>query len=170
MKSKNVLLKEIQKFSGNVLGIGNISDDIVNKLNKNDSVTELNILSNKSYDIGSSTGKGRKISIKNIRKLRKKHINYLLVDYDKIDEYLSTFVKDSIFITKDYIYFVSNNKKIEKLYNRYNVDIKELKTSDKTIFVINTSNAKNNKIKEFIYSIIDFINRIIDIITSMLLS
>ena len=170
MNSIDSLKKELKLFSGNVLGIGDINDEIVNLLNENNNITELNILSNKSYNMGDRSGKGKKLSIRNLRKMKKKHINYLLVDYDKIDEYINTLIKDSIFITHDYIYFVTNNKKIKKLYNRYDVDISEVKCSDKTIFIINTNRAKNNKFKEFFYSIIDFITHIIDIITNMLLS
>lgn len=170
MNSNDALKKEIKSFSGNVLGIGDIKDELVKKLNDNDAIYELNILSNKSYNIGSTSGKSKKISIRNLRKMKKKHVNYLLVDYDNIDEYINTFIKDSIYITKDYIYFVTNNKKIKNLYNRYDVDINEIKCSNKNIYVVNTKRAKNNKFKEFLYSIIDFITHIIDLITRMLLS
>ncbi|MBP3765562.1 MAG: hypothetical protein J6G98_00080 [Bacilli bacterium] len=170
MNSIDTLKKEIKVFSGNVLGIGDINDELVKKLNDNEAIYELNILSNKSYTIGNASGKGKKISIRNLKKMKKKQVNYLLVDYDKIDEYINTFIKDSIYITHDYIYFVTNNKRIKKLYNRYNVDISEIKCSDKTIYIINTKRAKNNAFKEFFYSIYDYITRIIDIITNLLLS
>lgn len=170
MKKNKALLSEIKNFSGNVLGIGDISDDIVDSLNKNDKVIELNILSNKDYNIGTGSGKGKKLSIRNLRKLKKKRVNYLLVDYKNIDEHIKTFIKDSIYITKDYIYFVADNKKIKKYYNRYKTDIKEITLTDGLIYVINTKNAKNNKFREFYYSIVDSIDSLVELITNLLLS
>ncbi len=170
MKKDKVLLSEIKDFSGNVFGIGDINDELVDALNKNKKVKELNILSNKEYSVGSGDGKNKKISIRNIKKLKKKRVNFLLVDYNNIDDYLKTFIKDSIYITKDYIYFVTDNKKIKKYYSRYNTSIREIKCSDKTIYVVDVKKAKNNKVKEFFFSIVDYIDRGIELITNMLLS
>ena len=170
MEKNKVLLSEVKSFSGSVLGIGDISDEIVKSLNNNKKVTELNILSNKDYNIGSGLGKGKKISIKKLRKFKKKRINYLLIDYENIDEYIKTIVKDSIYITSDYIYFVTNNKKIKKYYSRYSNDIKEININKSSIYVINSKDTKNNIFKEFIYSIIDSVDRMIEIITNLLLS
>ena len=91
-------------------------------------------------------------------------------DYDNIDEYLKTFIKDSIYITKEYIYFVTNNDSIKKYYGRYKTNIRTIKCSDKYIYVIDTKEAKNNKIKELFYGVVDSVSRLIDIITNLLLS
>ena len=170
MKKNSLLLSEAKNFSGNVLGIGDIDDKLVDILNKNDSVNELNIISKKNYNMGSCSGKTKKITLKNLRKFKKKKVNYLIVDYDNINNYLKTFIKDSIYITKEYIYFVTNDKKIVTYYRRYKTQIKEVKCSDKSIYIIDTRLAKNNKIKEFIYSIVDTISKLIDLITNLLLS
>jgi hypothetical protein len=120
--------------------------------------------------MGSGSGHTKKITLKKLRKFKKKRVNYLLVNYDNIGEYLNSFIKDSIYITNDYIYFVTDNKKIEKYYNRYNTDIKTIKCNNKNIYIINTKKAKNNKVKEFIYSVLDKFDKIVDIITNLLLS
>ena len=170
MKKDSVLLTEVKNFSGNVFGIGDIDDKVVNALNENKNVYELNILSKKEYGIGTSSGKTKKLSIRTIRKLKRKRVNYLIVDYDNIDEYLKTFIKDSIYITKEYIYFVTNNDSIKKYYGRYKTNIRTIKCSDKYIYVIDTKEAKNNKIKELFYGVVDSVSRLIDIITNLLLS
>ena len=170
MNKNETLINESKEFFGNVLGIGDIDDKLVKKLNSKKKITELNIISNKRYSIGTCSGNTKKVSLKNLRKMKKKKVNFLIVDYDNIDEYINTFIKDSIYITCDYIYFVSKNKKIKKYYSRYNTKIKEIKCSDNKIYSIDVSEAKNNIFKEFIYSIVDSIDRLIDLITNLLLS
>ena len=171
MKKNSVLKSEIKNMYGNVLGIGNLDESIVNKLDSNKKIMICNILSNNSYENDEEGNeKLKKISISNLRKFKKKRVNYLICDYSNIDKYLNTFIKDSIYITNNYIYFCTNNKKIKKLYERYDITLKEVKCSDTNILIIDTSKAKNNYIKELIYKIIDFIEKIIDIITELLIN
>lgn len=169
MKKNSVLISEIKNMSGNVLGIGDFDNKIVEKLDKNNNITTCNILGNSDYT-GEQTGRSKKMRLSKIRKFKHKRIDYLIVNYKDIDKFLKTFIKDSIYITKQNIYFCSNNPKILKLYNRYNVSIKTIKCSDENIYVIDTSKAKNNKVKEFIYRILDFFEFIIDVITELLLN
>ena len=163
----NILLKEIPKMHDNVLYIGDATEKIIDKLNSNKNIKECNFLSKKEYGEAKEKGKTKKVDLGNLRKFKKKRINYLICDYQNIENYLRIFIKDSIYITKDYIYFCTNNpEKIKKLYSRYNVEIKE----KDNILIIDVTKAKNNKIKEFFYNIIDIINMVIEEITNMLLS
>ena len=169
MKKNSVLNKEIENMKGNVLGIGDFNKTLVNKINKNTNITNCNILGNGESD---EEGKSRlkKMRISDIRRFKHKKINYLICDYNKIDKYLKTFIKDSIYITKDYIYFCTNNEIIKKLYNRYNVEIKEVKCSDTNILIINTKKAKNNRVKECVYLVVDTFDKFVEIITNLLQS
>ncbi len=170
MKKISVLNKEIEQMSGNVLGIGDFCKSTIEKINKNDKIKNCNILGNgDSNEDGISKTKMMRIS--NIRKFKHKKINYLICNYDKIDKYLKTFIKDSIYITSEYIYFCTKEVDlIEKLYNRYNVQIKEVKCSDDTILIINTKKARNNRIKELVYLVVDTFDKFVEIITNLLQS
>lgn len=169
MKKNSALISEIKNMSGNVLGIGDFDNKIVEKLDKNDNITTCNILGNSDYD-GENSGRCKKMHLSKIRKFKHKKIDYLIVNYKDIDKFLKTFIKDSIYITKQNIYFCTNNSKILKLYNRYDVSIKTIKCSDENIYVIDTSKAKNNKVKEFIYRIEDYFEYLVDVITEMLVN
>ena len=171
MKKNSALNKEIKNMYGNTLIIGDIEEKLVKTLENNKKIKICNILGNKEYDSDGESSKTKKFRLTKLRKFKKKKVNFLICDYNKIDNYLKTFIKDSIYITNDYIYFCTNKpSKIRKKYQRYNVEIKEINCVESTILIINTSRAKNNKIKEFIYNIIDFFENIIDIITEMLVS
>lgn len=171
MNKNSVLKREIKNMYGNVLGIGNINDKVVEHLYNNQNITICNILSKNTYNGDEkNSSKLKKISLSNLRKFKKKRINFLIVDYD-IEKYIKTFIKDSIYITNNYIYFCTKDKnKIKKLYSRYNISLKEVKCSDTYILIIDVKKAKNNYIKELIYSIVDFIEKIGEIITELLLN
>lgn len=170
MKKNSVLSKEIENMSGNVLGIGDFNKTLINKINKNINIINCNVLGNGESDDDVKT-RVKKMRISNLRKFKHKRINYLICNYDNINNHLKTFIKDSIYITKDYIYFCTNDiEYIKKLYNRYNVSIKEIKCSDQSILIINTKKAKNNKLKEMFYMIADSIEKAIEIITNLLQS
>lgn len=171
MKKNKILETRIKKMSGNVLGIGINNKDVLKQINLNSKILECNILSNE-FDGDSGKGKGKKISITKIRKkFKKKRIDYLICDYEMLNDYLKSFIKDSIYITKGYIYFCTKNPEvIKRKYNRYHIKLEEIKCSDATILVIDVSKAKNNKIKELFYQIYDDISYLIDIVTNLLLS
>lgn len=174
MKINKLLVSNIKKISGNVLAIGDFKDDILSAIEKNTNIIECNILSNNmdKGEKGKSKGKNKKVQLNNLRKtFKKKAINYLICDYDKLNNYLKTFIKDSIYITKEKIYFCTNDEdKIVKKYNRYNTKIEIVECTDKKLVIIDTSQAKTNMIKDKCYFILDFIIETIDFITDLLLN
>ena len=110
------------------------------------------------------------IKIKKIRKVfKKKKIDYIICNYDEISNYLNTFVKDSIYINKGKLYFYGNiDVDLLKLkYGRYNVEINLI---DKKIIEIDTSSAKNNFFKDNYYRLVDFKDRLVEIIGDVLMN
>lgn len=173
MRTIDYLLKTIPKIEGNLLGIGISDSKILKKIEENPKITTCNLLDdNKQVNSESEKAKTKKINFNKLRKVfKKKKIDYLIVDESIIKDKDKNFISDSIYITKStIIYLTSDKEKISKKYLRYNTKIEEIKCLDKYALKINVKNAKNNKIKEKIYQIVDFFNYIVDIITELLLS
>ena len=144
----NKLKTVIKKLNGNVLGIG-LSEDLTALIEKNDNITECNLLNSYTKGKFKKSLFNKTIKIKKIRKVfKKKKIDYIICNYDEISNYLNTFVKDSIYINKGKLYFYCNiDVDLLKLkYGRYNVEINLI---DKKIIEIDTSSAKNNFFKDF---------------------
>lgn len=171
---KNELKKILKTFSGNVLGIG-IDDDIKNIIDKNESILNCDILSNyiKTKEKGKRKLFGNKtININKIRKkYKKKRIDYVICNYETIEPYMRKFVKNSVYINKNKLYFYGNVDidLIKTRYGRYKtkIEIKEYKNN--YIVEIDNTNSKNNFIKDILYLIKDTISLIIDIIGNILM-
>ena len=165
----NNLEKEIKNMSGNVLAIGSFDEKIIKQFIKNKKITDCNIIGDSKVTDDYTCGKTKKIRLSRLRKLKHKRINYLICNYD-IEKYIKTFIKDSIYITKDYIYFiVKKTPKLKELYNRYDVTIEEIKLDKEILLKIDVTKAKNNVFKEAFYSVVDFIKEVIELITNLLL-
>ena len=109
------------------------------------------------------------------KKYKKKKINYIICNIDKMDKYLKIFIKDSIYINNNIIYLFSYNKnynfnKVIKKYNRYNVKIDKIEVENGIILKIETKDAFNHKISDSIYYIIDSIGDLLNMITDILMN
>lgn len=168
----NELKKIINTFNGHVLGIG-IDDKLSNLIKDNKCVQELNVLGGVSKGNGKYRKNGKTIRIKKIRKyFRKKDISFIICNFESIEKYLNTFVKDSIYLNnfKIYYYGQGDSDILVKKYKRYDVKIDLNKKKDYFILEIDTTKAKNNFVKEILYRIIDFFDRIIEIIGNILMN
>lgn len=171
MKINKVLISKIKEMDGSLLGFGIKDDGVLEAIEKNNKITICNLLDENSKGKGSGK-KNKKVRINNIRKVfKKKKTNHLICNYELLKKDLKTFISDSIYITKDNICFYTKEKdELIKKYSRYNTEIEEIKCSDGYVLMINVKKAKNNKIKELYYQIIDFFIKVGDLITEMLLS
>lgn len=176
---KENLKKELKKGKGNILCIGLNDQDLLDIIDKNKNIIKCDILNNNFINKGKDISKGPKsktIYIKNIKNVfKKKRINKIICDYNHIEKYLKTFVKDSIYITNgDIVMYGKLNKeevnKISYLYGRYN--IKNIINEDKNNYIIDfkVNNKKTNKLKDFGYLIIDFLSELYDMVTDLLVS
>ena len=167
-KVKTVINDYIKRLDGKIIGIG-LDDNHINQIAKNDKIIYCDLLDNDNKSDGSEKGRNKILYFKDIRKkYKKKKIDYIIADMDKIFVCKRTFIKDSIYINKNkIIYYVDNNtdyQLILKRYKIYNVDIEITECHDGKIIVINTKQAKNRYFKDKLYYILDSLYELFDII------
>lgn len=157
----------LKNIEGNLLLISN-DEKLMEIASKNKKITE-------SYVLSNSSGKGKKLSLKNkkihIKKLKKhfnkKKVDNLVVDYNLIENYLYSFIKSSIYINNKNLYFynVKNKENLIKQYQRYKAKIENEK-----VLKIDNSNTKSNFFKDNYFIFIDKKDKLIDSITDLLTS
>ena len=151
MKKINNELKQIvKKVNGKLLMIGNYSDDVNNFILNNKGILFCEQLTNKNNKFSTSKdrGKSKKVNIKKIRKRYKKNgLDYLFVEEEQIKDFKNTFIKDSIYIVKNKIYFIKTkeSERIISRYYRYSKNIETLSCIDGEIVSIDVSNCKTIK-------------------------
>ncbi len=169
-KIENELKEIIKVMNGKLLLIGNYSNKLKEIIDNNENILFCDELTSNVVD-GKGKGKTKRLNIKKIKKHYKKNkINNTIVNFEEVKEYKNTFVKDSTYITKGNIIVIDKNsdETIFNMYKRYTKDIKIINCLDGKIFVINSSKAKNNKIKDMYYFIHDLIIDIFDTIGNLL--
>lgn len=167
---------EIKNLKGFVLGVGYLKDKILKEMEKNDYI-EVDLLTNDSPFISKKNinaipkkQKGKKVSIKKIKKIfKKKRPDYIICNIDDVLSYLRYFVKDSLYITNNTIYIYSDSKNInlDDIYKRYKRYIDSIDNKDGYI-IINTLNYKNKALKNIKYFVVDTLNIIYDFIGNIL--
>ena len=163
------LKKIIKGLSGTILGIG-LNEELVKEIENNDNILECNLLNSyikgkKKFSLFNKT-----IKIKKIRKIfKKKKIDYIICNYEEINKYFNTFIKDSIYIKNKKIYYFGNIdiELLKSKYSRYDTNIL---VTNKNLIEINCSNAKNNFFKDLYYRLKDFKDNIIEIIGDILMN
>lgn len=163
------LKKIIKNLGGNVLGIG-LSEDLIKEIENNDKIINCNLLNpyikrKKKFSLFNKT-----IKIKKIRKIfKKKKIDYIICNYDEINNYFNTFVKDSVYINKKKIYYFGNVDidLLKYKYGRYDTNII---IKNKNLVEIDNSKAKNNFLKDNYYRLKDFKDRLIELIGDILMN
>lgn len=166
------VIKIIRKLNGNLLGIG-LTKEMVDAIEKNDSIVECNLLNSYSKE---EKGKRKRLKTLKIKKLpkyfKKKSIDTMICDYEVIQKYMSTFVKNSVYVNRQKLYFFGkvDEELIIHRYNRYNTTIQFINTKDGKIIVIDNTKSKNHKLREIGYRIVDGISKMIDIIGDILMN
>ena len=175
------LINEFKNLAGSVLGIGYINDKYLKELNKNDAISVDLLTSNlasatkKSLvakEIRKDKKKGKSVYIKKIKKVFKRHKpDYIICNVDDVNNYLKSFIKDSLYITKDKLFIFSEENKVDldELFNKYKRYNKSIEKKDKYLIIDNT-NYKNNILKNIWYYIIDTFIAIYDYIGTILAS
>ena len=159
---------ELKKISGSVLGIG-LSENFQKTLEKNDKVLECYLLNSEGSSGEGSKGYSKIINIRKIRKVfREKRFDYIICNFEELKPYLRSFIKNSIYLNKNKIYFYNIKdfelEELEKRYIRYGSNIQK----NKNIFIIDNNNAKTNIFKntyfyfcDLVYDVIDFIGKLL---------
>ncbi len=169
------LVSIIKKLNGNLLAFEIDNKKIIDVIDSNNKITNCDLY-NCWCEEDDSKGKSKRVFITSLRKRYKKKGNdYIIAFIDNMDKYFKTFIKDSIYINKKDIYLYTYNKEYDldliiKKYKRYNVNIEIINLKNGCILKISTSNAKNNRIKDFYYYVYDLLIDIIDSITDILIN
>lgn len=160
--------KIVKKLKGNLIGIGIKEERIIKLIDKNNDITECNLLD--CTDINNEEkGKNKKIKIKKLRKkFKKRRTNYIICNYKRIDDFKEKFIYDSIYICNKEI-FIYSDEYIDSLVRRYsrfaNVEIS--KNNDGYIYKIKV-NKNMNKFNEIYYKMIDNTISLVDFISNLL--
>ena len=173
-KIDSIISNYIKEMHGKVIGIG-LNEKHALEIEKNEQIINCDLL---DYNINSHSlenGKTKKLYFNQIRKkYKKKKVDYIIGDIDKIDVCKKTFIRDSIYINKEkIIYYIKDASKLNlyiNRYKRYNVDIKVIDCKDGKIIEITTTNSKNHKFIDKLYYIKDTLYDLVDIVGDLLSS
>lgn len=174
-KITNELKKIIKEIEGKVLLIGDYSTDINQIISDNKNVIfceQLTRLNNKIVS-NQKSGKTKKINIKKIKKKYKKNgINYLFIEEEQIIDFKNTFIRDSVYVAKNKIYFIKSkeSEQIVKMYSRHSKKIDIIPCLDGKIICIDVTGCKNNKLKDIWFYMIDCFTDVINIISDILIN
>lgn len=172
------LIKEIKGMSGYFLSIGSLNDKVQKAILNNDNILTYSFLEKTTKSFGKKKliirNRSKKVNIKKIRKVfKKKRVDNIICDYNIIDDFTKTFVRDSVYINKGKLYIYGSKTNLEKImikYQRYTKNIILKKVKNNYVLIIDNSKAKNNKIKDIGYWWIDTFNNFIDILTLILVN
>lgn len=163
--------EKIKNIKGNLLLISNdeeLMDAASNNKNIDESYT-LSSINNKEKSKNKLKLGNKKIQINKIKRyFNKKSIDYIVVDYKLIKDFLPRFVKNSVYLNRGNLYFYNLEKENEivKKYQRYKAEIKE----NKEYIEINNKNTKNNIIKDNYYIFKDKKDKILDKLSDLITS
>ena len=140
----NELKKIIKNLNGYVLTIG-LDDNYIKYIEQNNNIIDCYCLNNASDEGNEKGKKGKTIYINKIRKkFKKKNIDYIICNYDVIKKYMKTFIKDSVYINKNKLYYYGDiDYEIISKYKRYKSIINKINS----IVEIDNSNSNNNIFK-----------------------
>lgn len=176
----NYLVNEIKKMQGTVLGIGITDEKLKYAIKSNSNILSFELLEEpkskifnpKKFKTEKCKKRQKKVNIKKIRKrYKKKRIDNIICGYKNVSKFAKTFVRDSIYINKGYLYMYGSKEELENIkekYARYTTDIKLVKEKNIYILVANNSNTKNNKLKDIAYWWKDTVTDVLDFLTILL--
>lgn len=173
---ENNLTEYIKNMEGNLLGIGIDSEKLKTAITKNDKIVNCSLLEDNSKKPNQKKlvfrQRMRKVNIKKMKKVfKKKRMDNVVANYKITSPFMKTFIRDSIYLSKGIVYIYGEKTDLEtvmKRYQRYTKDIKLEEKDDKFILIIDTSNAKNNKIKDIGYWWADTFTSFVDFLTLIL--
>lgn len=150
------LLTKIKSMQGSLIGIGIESEKIKKAIQNNNGIETCYLLEETSSNFNKKKlklkEKGRTINIKKIRKtFKKKRIDNVICNYQTVKPFLKTFVRDSVYINKGYLFIYGTKEELEDLknrYQRYTTNIQLTEEKDSAVLIIDNRNTKNNRLKD----------------------
>lgn len=143
------LYEIIEKLKGNVLIIGIKDENVIQKIEENSNIQTCYFLNacKKEKNENKEKKQTRNFNIHYLRKkFRKKKIDDILCHVDDIYPYLKSFVKDSVYINRGYLYLYGESttydlEKTVKKYEKYHASVTV--TTEKNFFFMTVSNQKS---------------------------
>lgn len=170
-KIDKVLLDSVKNMQGSVLGFGNISQKIIDSIDKNNNILEFTLLSGDSgIKVEKDGFSSKKIPYHKIyKKFRKKNITSIIASYDELAKYKRRFISDSLCLAKqNVIVFIKNEDidvdVIKKRYDRYHQNCEIINCRDGVVFIITKEKYKKNKLRDKLYLFINCIEDVINFI------
>ena len=176
MNSRNAIIEKIKEIKGNIILIGIYDDLAFNAVDNNDKIENCMILNDKKFtygDLDKTRGRIKRYNMKKLRKtFKKKSIDNIIASYEEINNKMHHFIKNSVYITRGTLHiYCDKNDDIDEIvrrYKRYNITAKEIDEQEYKIVEVNINNAKNKKIKDFFYTISDYMYIVTDFIGDIL--
>lgn len=175
----NDLKKICKEATGSFISIDLKYPTVISILEKNKNIKNGYLL---EFD-GKKRGKGKNTRAKkfkniNIKKLRKtfvkKSVDTIVCNYEEVQKYMRFFVKDSVYINKGKLYLYGKKEEfvlddLQSFYKRYRTAITITEYDKDFLMEIDNSQAKNNFIKDKIYSVKDMFVSIINLIGDIMI-
>lgn len=176
-KIDKFLLDEMRKATGAVLAIGLNNKMILDTIDKNDNINYCELL-NTTFTSKETKKRGRtkKVTVKEFKKkYKKKKINYMICDYNLIRNHLKHFVKNSVYINKNYLYIYGNKNELDiqlvkSRYSRYNTKINFIENDKEILLIIDNSKSKNKIIKDLFYLVYDNLYNALELFSNFLVN
>ena len=174
----NDIVKIINNLKGSLLGIGFDDNILLDAIENNNNIQTCYILTpknigNKKFTL-TKRGRNKKINIKKIKKhFKKKSIDNIICKYEVIKPFQKSFIPNSIYLNKKYLYIYGNKQEINILkqkYQRYTKNIQIENLENISILKVNNTNTKNNFFKDNYYKIKDTLSDIIELLTDLLIN
>lgn len=166
----------IKGLNGKLICIGVNEKILIDNIRKNEQIFYCDLLNSDIF----SKGKGKKkrektLSINDFRKYyKKKKINYTICNIKDMYKFYPKFIPDSVRINSSYIYLYGDMnydyEKLEKKYKRYGAKIETITGNKEFLLKIDLTNKKINLIKEKYFFLVDNIEKVIDIISDLIIS
>lgn len=170
-KIDKVLLDSVKNMHGSILGFGNISQKIIDSIDKNSNIVEFTLLSGGKYANGETGGRtSKKIPYHKIyKKFRKKNISNIIASYDDLEKYKRRFISDSLSLTKqNVIVFIKDSDIdvdiIKKRYQRYHQKCEMINCRDGVVLIITKEKYRKNNIRDKVYLFLNYIEDAINFI------
>ncbi len=171
---EKTLINKLKKIKGSILGIGIESIDVLKTIDKSKKITYCDLLLSETLDEEDGKGRLKRVKFKKLKKYYKySSINTTIACFDKIP-YKRSFIKNSVYITKDNIYLYSTleNEYLDTYvnrYTRYNITYQKIKQKEETIYILDLQNKTKLGIKYIFYYIYDLLFDIANYISDFLI-
>lgn len=167
----------IRQSTGKLLLIGLNDKSLLRLISNSNQIVNCDILNNNHYNnetIENQGAKSKNISIKSIRKIYgRKKINNIICDYKHIDDYLKSFVKDSIYITNGSVIIYGQmtalmRDSLVSKYKRYHIKATVIGDDNSYVVKLAIGKIKTNIIKDRYYYISDGLKELGELISDLL--